>query len=127
MYNMNQSFIIRKSSCHSLVKIPTFLTTNIFLRCVSEDKTDGHSESKTNAGVSLVERLADYQPIIEEEARKKKQLVEHHLMCLATVFLVCCLLMVGTMFAFTSEYQDTIVANMINVSNHHNKMEKGRS
>jgi hypothetical protein len=38
---------------------------------------------------------------------------------MATMFLVCCLVIVGTMFAVTSQYQDIIVMNMINMSNHY--------
>ena len=53
----------------------------------------------------------------------RRQLIEKHLMCMATVFLVCCLTIVGTMFAVTSQYQDIIVANMINMSNHLENIE----
>ena len=117
--NMKSSFLIRKSSCHSLVDIPTFVSSNILLKPISSDSKSCIPVSETYAGISLVETLANYQPIIKEEERKKKQLIEQHVMCMATMFLVCCLMMVGTMFAVTSQYQDMIVATMINVSNHH--------
>ena len=59
------------------------------------------------------------QPIITEEPQENMKQIEQQLTCLATVFCVCCLIMVGTMFAVTSHYQDMIMATMINVSNHH--------
>ena len=71
----------------------------------------------------MAEKLAKYQPIIEEETEKNKQLMEKHLMCMATMFCLVIVLIVGTMFAVTSKYQDSIVANMINMSSHLNKIE----
>ena len=117
------SFLIRKSSCHSLVEMPTFVTSNILLKSVFQDSSFSIPDSETNTGISLVERLANYQPIIQEETQRRRQLIEKHLMCMATVFLVCCLVIVGTMFAVTSQYQDIIVANMINMSNHSMEIE----
>ena len=93
---MKDSFLIRKSSCHSLVEIPTFVTSNILLRSVLQDPSYILPDYETIAGISLVERLASYQPVIQEETQRRKQLLEKQMMCMATLFLVCCLVMVGT-------------------------------
>ena len=116
---MKQPFLIRKSSCHSLVEIPTFVTSNILLK-----SSYYPSNAETNTGKSLAESLANYQPIIQEETQRRKQLLEKQMMCMATLFLVCCLVMVGTMFTVISQYQDMVIANMINMSNHHEKFER---
>ena len=51
--------------------------------------------------------------------------MEERVMCVATMLILCCLMMVGTMLAVTSQYQDKLVANMINSSNHNlNTMEE---
>ena len=121
--NMKHSLLVRHSSCHSLVEIPTFVTGNILLRSVMPESSYSLPEYETNEGISLAEKLAEYQPIIEEETEKNKQLMEKHLMCMATMFCLVIVLIVGTMFAVTSQYQDSVVANMINMSNHHNKIE----
>ena len=126
--NKKTSLLIRKSSFHSLVSIPTYITCHIHLTDITPDNDSSQPFSDTKADISLVERLstnqsiiseAANQPIITEETQENMQLVEQRLTCLATVFCVCCLMMVGTMFAVTSQYQDMIVATMINVSNHH--------
>ena len=113
------SFLIRKSSCHSLVEIPTFMTSNILLK-----SSYYPSNAETNTGKSLAESLANYQPIIQEETQRRKQLLEKQMMCMATLFSVCCLVMVGTMFTVISQYQDMVIANMINTSNHNNDIER---
>ena len=97
--------------------------SNIILKTLFQDSSFSVPDSETNTGISLVERLANYHPIIQEETQRRRQLIEKHLMCMATVFLVCCLTIVGTMFAVTSQYQDIIVANMINMSNHLESIE----
>ena len=118
---LRHSFLIRNTSCMSMVEMPTFITSNIILKSQCCDKHDHSKNVVTNGEISLVEKLANYQPLLEAKTRRKKQQLEKHLMVMATVFLVLCLLMVGTMFAVTTEYQDTMVANMINMS----KLERG--
>ena len=122
--NMKPSFLIRKSSCHSLVEIPTFMTSNILLKSVLQDSSYSLPYYETDTGISLVERLANYKPIIQEETQRRKQLLEKQMVCMATLFLVCCLVMVGTMFTVISQYQDMVIANMINMTNHYDKLVK---
>eukprot|EP00092_Neocalanus_flemingeri_P047018 GFUD01053136.1.p1 GENE.GFUD01053136.1~~GFUD01053136.1.p1 ORF type:complete len:146 (-),score=31.42 GFUD01053136.1:337-774(-) len=114
--------LVRKSSFHSLVEIPTYVTCKIHLKSIASGAESFQPDSETNAGISLVQRLSTYHPIISEETRT---IMQQRVMCMATVFCVCCLMMVGTMFAVTSHYQDMIIATMINVSHHQlNTMEE---
>ena len=116
--DMKTSMLIRKSSFHSLVEIPTYITCHIHLKGLASDSDSAQPASDIQAGISLDERLSTYDPIVSQETRENMILIEQRVMCMATMFWVCCLMMVGTMFAVTSQYQDMIVATMINVSNH---------
>ena len=56
--------------------------------------------------------------MLDEKAKIHHRMMEERVMCVATMLILCCLMMVGTMLAVTSQYQDKQVANMINASNH---------
>ena len=112
---LTSSILIRKSSFHSLIEIPTYVTCHTHITHISLYSDISPSVSHTHVGITLVDRLSAYQPIISEETRNNMQLLEQRVMCMATVFFICCLMMVGTMFVVTSQYQDMVVATMINV------------
>ena len=65
----------------------------------------------------MVETLARYKPVREEKLQRRDRIIEERIVCVATMMLLCCLMMVGTMLAITSQYLDMLVATMINASN----------
>ena len=107
--------LVRKSSFHSLVEIPTYISCRIHLTGIIPDYENCQPDI---VGSPSVERLSTDQSILSEETHENMQLIERRVMCVATVFFVCCLILVGTMFVGTSKYQDMVVATMMNVSNH---------
>ena len=123
------ALLIRDTSFYSLIEIPTYTPCNIQLKArssFSSYKSFQNDSEKIN-GKSLVETLATYQPMIDEEAQKKLQNMKKRVVNLSIIFILFYLIMVGTMFAVTSQYQDKVVAQMINLTNHHlNTFEDGR-
>ena len=113
------ALLIRDTSFYSL--IPTYTPCNIQLKArssFSSYKSSQNDSEKIN-GKSLVETLATYQPMIDEEAQKKLQKMKKRVVNLSIIFILFYLIMVGTMFAVTSQYQDKVVAQMINLTNNH--------
>ena len=113
-----RSMLFRESSFHSLVEIPTYVTCKVTLEGVKQDSGRSQYDSEEPEYFSLEKALSIYQRVISEEEKRNIQLMEKRLVCMATVFLVACLIIVGTMFVVTSQYQDMVVATMINMSNH---------
>ena len=115
------ALLIRDTSFYSLIEIPTYTPCNIQLKArssFSSYKSFQNDSEKIN-GKSLVETLATYQPMIDEEAQKKLQNMKKRVVNLSIIFILFYLIMVATMFAVTSQYQDKVVAQMINMTNHH--------
>ena len=112
--------MIRQTSYHSLIEIPTYGSNNVRLQDYSSSTSFNgtQGESGNPRGLSLVETLAVYQPILDEKVQRHNQMMEERVMCVATMLVLCCLMLVGTMLAVTSGYQDKLVADMINSSNH---------
>ena len=120
------ALLIRDTSFYSLIEIPTYTPCNIQLKARSSlsYKSFQNDSEKIN-GISLVETLARYQPMIDEEAQKTLQKMKKRVVNLSIIFILFYLIMVATMFAVTSQYQDKVVAQMINMTNHHlNRFEE---
>jgi hypothetical protein len=113
--------LIRDTSLYSLIEIPTYASCNIQLKAPSSIScyTSFQIGSEKTNGISLVETLATYQPMIDEEAQNTLQKMKKRVVNLSIIFILFYLMMVGTMFAVTSQYQDKVVAKMINLTNHH--------
>ena len=114
--------LIRDTSLYSLIEIPTYARScSIQLKARSSlsSYTSFQNGSEKINGISLVETLARYQPMIDEEAENDLQKMKKRVVNLSIIFILFYLIMVGTMFAVTSQYQEKVVAKMINLTNHH--------
>jgi hypothetical protein len=113
--------LIRDTSFYSLIEIPTYTSCNIQLKAQSSLScyTSFQIDSEKINGISLDETLAIYQPMIDEEAQNTLKKMKKRVVNLSIIFILFYLMMVGTMFAITSQYQDKVVANMINLTNQH--------
>ena len=65
--------------------------------------------------MTLTERLATYQLKNRDPLMLKRS--QYTVIIVALGFFTTCLLMVGTMLSFTSDYQDLVIAKLINTSN----------
>ena len=101
--------LIRDTSFYSLIEIPTYAPCNIQLKAQSSLSCYNQNDSQKINGISLVETLARYQPMIDEEAENDLQKMKKRVVNLSIIFILFYLLMVGTMFAITSQYQDKVV------------------
>ena len=113
------ALLIRDTSFYSLIEIPTYAPCNIQLKAQLSLSCYNQNDSQKINGISLVETLARYQPMIDEEAQKKLQNMKKRVVNLSIIFILFYLIMVATMFAVTSQYQDKVVAKMINLTSHH--------
>ena len=120
-----RAVLIKQTSYHSLIEIPTYVSYNVQLQDHSSSTSFDRiqSESGNQQGLTLVETLALYQPKPDQKSQTYHRMMEERVMCVATMLILCW--SVGTMLAVTSQYQDKLVANMINSSNHNlNTMEE---
>ena len=107
----SRTIILIRGSSYSLVDIPTFLPANYTV----SNRPTGYSckcDPTVNTEISLALVLADYKP--------KKKLLQASsqwtVMFIAISLFTTCLLLVGVMLSFTTEYQDIAIARMLNIS-----------
>ena len=105
------TFLVLQGSSYSLVELPTFLPTP----CCVQTRPQCQCSLATNIDKSLTlsEVLANYHPSDTALLRPTSQWL---VMIVAIIFFTTCLLMVGVMLSFTSEYQDITVARLLNAS-----------
>ena len=115
---MKSSMLIRKRSFHSLVLIPTYVTCQVTLEGVKQESEIFPVNVESQARVSLEKALSTYQPMISAEKERNIQMIEQRMVCMASLFLITCLVMVATILVVPSQYQDMVVATMINMSYH---------
>ena len=113
----SQTFILIRDSCYSLVELPTFLSTSCTVQTKCHCSLGDYAETPLNlpdSKITLAEVLADYHPSERALLRATSQWT---VMIVAISFFTTCLLLVGVMLSFTSEYQDITIARVLNGSN----------
>ena len=113
----SHTFILIRDSCYSLVELPTFLSTSCTVQTKCHCTQGDYAETPFNlpdSKITLAEVLADYHPSERELLRQSSQWT---VMIVAISFFTTCLLLVGLMLSFTSEYQDITIARVLNASN----------
>ena len=111
------TLLLLRGSSYSLVELPTFLPP----QCKVHPRPQCQCSLVTNKGTplndleiqTLAEVLANYQPSDSALLRPTSQWT---VMIVAIIFFTTCLLMVGVMLSFTTEYQDITVARLLNAS-----------
>jgi hypothetical protein len=111
------SLLLLRGSCYSLVELPTFLPPPSCVQtrpqCVCSIANKIETPLTDPQILTLAERLADYHPSDSVMLRPTSQWT---VMIVAIIFFTTCLLLVGVMLSFTSEYQDITVARLLNGS-----------
>ena len=128
-----------RGSSSSLIELPTFLTRPVKLghlrqlglldqhgetnehpcqhkHCHLHIQEDQHHTDSLNIPETLSERLANYQLKGTRDPMTEKR-SQYTVIFVALGFFTTCLLMVAIMLSFTSDYQDMIIARVINTSN----------
>ena len=115
--SVHRKLTLIRGSSFSLVELPTFLTSPVDLGGLNcTISTSSSSTTATSLGITLPEALANYQLKTKRDLAMEKR-SQRTIMFVALSFFTTCLLLVGTMLSFTSEYQDQAIANVINISN----------
>ena len=112
-----KTVLLLRGSSFSLVDLPTFLPSSctVQTRCPCHYTLGKSAETPAiQSGMSLEEVLANYQPRNQTMRGPKSQWT---VMIVAISFFTTCLLMVGVMLSFTSEYQDMAIARVLNSHN----------
>ena len=112
-----KTVLLLRGSSFSLVDLPTFLPSSctVQTRCPCYCTLDRNGEKPTiESGMTLEEVLANYQPRNQTMRGPRSQWT---VMIVAISFFTTCLLMVGVMLSFTSEYQDIAIARVLNSRN----------
>jgi hypothetical protein len=109
--NCPPTTLVRGSSL-SLVEIPTFLSSSVTLGTISS--VISHSFPLYDPRKTLAEKLAKYRAKQSEQKMGKRS--QWTVMCVALGFFSSCLILVGGMLSYTSDYQDRTIARMLNMS-----------
>ena len=122
-----------RGSSSSLIELPTFLTRPVKLGHLQQlSHLDQHGETNEHPcqhkhchlhiqedqyhTETLSERLANYQLKGKRDPLTEKR-SQYTVIFVALGFFTTCLLMVAIMLSFTSDYQDMVIARVINTSN----------
>ena len=106
-----QVTLVRDSSL-SLVDIPTFISTSVTLGSISSKVSEAFPPYDPRK--ILEEKLAEIRANRSEPKMGKRS--QWTVMCVALSFFSSCLILVGGMLSFTSDYQDRAIARMLNMS-----------
>ena len=100
--------------------IPTFISSSVALGSVS---------SKVSKAFPLYDprkiiedKLAEIRANRSEPKMGKRS--QWTVMCVALGFFSSCLILVGGMLSFTSDYQDRAIARMLNISSNHQVVDQ---
>ena len=113
----SKAFISRGSS-YSLVELPTFLTCPVVLGGPVCDNSCSYPNPSTEPKQSLTlgETLATYQFKTSRDLAADRR-SRWSIMFVGLVLFTACLVLVGTMLSFVTEYQDKVILRLINISN----------
>jgi hypothetical protein len=106
-----QVTLVRESSL-SLVEIPTFISSSVTLGSISSKVSE--TFPLYDPRKVLEEKLAEIRANRSDPKLGKRS--QWTVMCVALGFFGSCLILVGGMLSFTSDYQDRAIARMINMS-----------
>ena len=118
-FSPSTTLLLLRGSSYSLVELPTFLPppckvqTRPQCQCSLVTNIDTPTIINDPKITTLAKVLADYQPSDTAMLRPSSQWT---VMIVAITFFTTCLLMVGVMLSFTTEYQDITVARLLNAS-----------
>ena len=113
--------LVRGMSC-SLVDIPTYLSSSVELASLTELtelpslRPLDNEQANSRCAVSYLQQSKENirrlrMDIVDRRERKlTPKKTQWTLCCVAIAFLVVCIVLVGTMLSYTSEYQDRAVA-----------------
>lgn len=115
-FTTTTTLLLLRGSSYSLVELPTFLPP-----CCVQTRHQYECRLATKIEtpltdpqiLTLAEVLADYQP---SDTALQRPTSQWTVMIVAIIFFTTCLLLVGVMLSFTSQYQDITVARLINAS-----------
>jgi hypothetical protein len=111
------TLLLLRGSSYSLVELPTFLQPPCHVETRHQYECSLATKIETPFNdpkiLTLAEVLADYHPSDTSLIRPTSQWT---VMIVAIIFFTTCLLLVGVMLSFTSEYQDITVARLLNGS-----------
>ena len=108
------TLLLLRGSSFSLVELPTFLPPSYKVQTRHQHRLATNVEKPlNNPKKTLAEVLADYHP---SDKALLKPIPQWAVMIVAITFFTTCLLLVGVMLAFTSEYQDITIARVLNGS-----------
>lgn len=107
---------LQNNSC-SLVDIPTYLCYPVQLATVTIDTPRQKIVTK-----ALPTRLPRHPGHIKRLKKLPAKKTQWTLCCVAIAFLVVCIVLVGTMLSYTSEYQDRAVARNMFYNVHYNNI-----
>ena len=115
--SVHRKLTLIRGSYFSLVELPTFLTSPVELGGLNCTVSSTSSTTfSPDHGMTLSETLASYKFKTNRDLGLNKR-SQWSVMFAALVFFLSCLILVGTMLSFTSEYQDRAIAKVINISN----------
>ena len=114
-----QVTLVRDSSL-SVVDIPTFISSSVTLGSISSKVSEAFPHYDPRK--ILEDKLAEIRANKSEPKMGKRS--QWTVMCVALGFFSSCLILVGGMLSFTSDYQDRAIARMLNMSINHQAVEK---
>ena len=109
-FSPKTTLLLLRGSSVSLVELPTFLPSPYRVQTRNQCKHATNQEKLlNNPKKTLAEVLADYH-------LQPSPIPQWAVMTVAVSFFTTCLLLVGVMLSFTSEYQDITIARLLSGS-----------